>query len=304
LSQRLLCSQANDGEPCGNCQDCKLFLSGTHPDFHVLTSEHESVNGRIDLVSQYSERYQDGVARDKKANPAQIIPVDQIRTLIDRFYQSSHISDSRVALVLPADRMNINASNALLKVLEEPPEGAFFVLVADQPGLLPSTIRSRCVLETLANPDAEAAKQWLGAQGANTEAIALADEAVEGPIQILHKDQSGELAQQQKNMNGLLAVMGGRQDPVELASAMSKQEILPLLQWMQQVLVVIIKWQSGGQAPRWSSKSGLDLASVPSAKLHAVYDKIGRYRSMARDQVNPQLALEELLIALQRALRT
>lgn len=304
LAQRLLCSQATAGDPCGSCQDCRLFQSGTHPDFHVLTSEYESVNGRIELVGQYSERYQDGIARDKKVNPAQIIPVDQIRSLIDRFYQSSHISANRVALVMPADRLNINASNALLKVLEEPPEGAFFVLVADQPGLLPSTIRSRCVMETLTRPDTEAANQWLTERGASAEAIALASEGVEGPIQILQKDQTGELAQQQKNLSGLLAVMNGRQDPVELASAMSKQEIVPLLHWMQQVLVLMIKWQCGGQTPCWSGKSGLDLTSVSNEKLHAVYDKISRYRSMARDQLNPQLALEELLIALQRALRT
>jgi len=304
LAQRILCGQTSTADPCGVCQDCKLFHAGTHPDLHLLTSEYETVNGRMDLAAKYSERYQDGVARDKKVNPGRIIPVDQVRLLIDRFYQSSHIAANRVALVMPADRLNTNAANALLKMLEEPPEGAYFILVADQPGLLPATIRSRCLLETLARPAASVARQWLAEQGAGAELMASVDGAVDGPIHLLQKERSGELTQQHENLGALLGVMTGRQDPVALAAAMSKQEILPLLQWMQSIFVELIKWHSAGQVPVWAAKTGLDISRISSIKLHSVYDKIGRYRNIARDQINPQLALDEILIAVQHGLRS
>jgi DNA polymerase-3 subunit delta' len=61
--------------------------------------------------------------------------------------------------------MNVNASNALLKALEEPPAGAVFLLVSHRPARLLPTIRSRCVALPVAIPPKEAALQWLSAQG-------------------------------------------------------------------------------------------------------------------------------------------
>ena len=72
------------------------------------------------------------------------ISVDQVRRLIEFFQLSSADGGWRVAIVDPADELNTAAANALLKVLEEPPEKAMFLLVAHAAGKLPATIRSRC----------------------------------------------------------------------------------------------------------------------------------------------------------------
>ncbi|MBN2675642.1 MAG: AAA family ATPase [Alphaproteobacteria bacterium] len=76
----------------------------------------------------------------------QIIDVKQIRALKEIFTKKAEKEDYRVVLIHPADRLNRQASNALLKLLEEPPEKTLFLLItSDHDSLLP-TIRSRCRL--------------------------------------------------------------------------------------------------------------------------------------------------------------
>ena len=86
LGKYLLCQdpQNRGNGYCDNCQGCRLFDAGTHPDLHVLTTELESMEGRLSLVSSYSDRYIDSREREKRAKPARVISIDQVRQLIDR----------------------------------------------------------------------------------------------------------------------------------------------------------------------------------------------------------------------------
>ena len=100
--------------------------------------------------------------------PSIEIKVDQVRELADFLYVRSHRGGLRVALVHPAEDMNENAANALLKGLEEPPAGAMFILVSHRPAQLLPTIRSRCVAVPVPIPPRDAALNgWLspGHQG-------------------------------------------------------------------------------------------------------------------------------------------
>ncbi len=295
LAQSIVCSNTGDQKPCGQCQDCRLFTAGTHPDFHVLTSEREAVEGRVSLLGEYAERYQDAAARDKKANPSMVINVDQIRHLIDRFYQASHISERRVALIFPADRMNVNAANALLKLLEEPPENAHLLLVTADATALPATIRSRVVVEVLTNPQPEIAQAWLLEKGADDVVASRAGRV--GPLDQLAQSESGYIEQKNQNIKGVLAVLSGRTDAVELAALLSKQDNLEVLTWFQQFCADIIRWRSTGDTPGWHGTEHLP-ATMNIMRLYAVYDKISTYRRLAREQLNIQLALEEILISL------
>jgi DNA polymerase-3 subunit delta' len=73
-----------------------------------------------------------------------VLPVDEIRRLANFFGLTSGAGGWRVAIVDPADEMNDNAANALLKLLEEPPPRAMLLLISHAPGRLLPTIRSRC----------------------------------------------------------------------------------------------------------------------------------------------------------------
>lgn len=72
------------------------------------------------------------------------ITVDEVRRIANLLTRTAHDGSYRVVIVDPADDMNVNAANALLKNLEEPPKNTLFILVSHRPGALLATIRSRC----------------------------------------------------------------------------------------------------------------------------------------------------------------
>ena len=125
LAQYWLC-QAPEGEkrPCGVCRACQQVRDGTHADLVIIApGKPISPDVRPDMKS---------------------IPVDEIRALIAITGRHTFEGGRRVVLIEQADKMNPPAQNALLKILEEPPDyGAFLILSTNAERLLP-TIRSRC----------------------------------------------------------------------------------------------------------------------------------------------------------------
>ena len=80
-----------------------------------------------------------------------VIPVDEIRRTTAFFGSKAGKNQWRVCIVDCADEMNISSANALLKILEEPPQRSIFILIANAPGRLLPTIRSRCRVLALRN---------------------------------------------------------------------------------------------------------------------------------------------------------
>ncbi len=89
------------------------------------------------------------------------ITVDEARKAADFFSRSAGGGAWRVVIVDSADEMNINASNALLKTLEEPPKRGLLLLIVEAPGRLLPTIRSRCRRLNLRAPEVEETRDWL-----------------------------------------------------------------------------------------------------------------------------------------------
>lgn len=160
FAQRLLC-EAPDPEqaPCGRCEGCRWFLAGSHPDFRRV--EPESMTPRREPEEAEEAPEPPGRA----AKPSTEIKIEQIRSLDGFLNLRSHRGRSRLALVRPAEDMNANSANALLKSLEEPPGSAVFVLVSHRPAGLPATVRSRCLALPVAIPDRSSAMAWLESQG-------------------------------------------------------------------------------------------------------------------------------------------
>ncbi|MER8765765.1 MULTISPECIES: DNA polymerase III subunit delta' [unclassified Mesorhizobium] len=94
-------------------------------------------------------------ANDKTKSFKTVVTVDEIRKVSHFLSLTSHDGSYRVVIVDPADDMNTNAANALLKNLEEPPARTLFILIVHAPGSLLPTIRSRCQMVRLAPLDAE-----------------------------------------------------------------------------------------------------------------------------------------------------
>ncbi|MEQ1956785.1 DNA polymerase III subunit delta' [Mesorhizobium sp. CN2-181] len=102
---------------------------------------------------------------DKTKKFATLLTVDEIRRVNRFLSMTSHDGSYRVVIVDPADDMNINAANALLKNLEEPPSRTVFLLITHSPGSLLPTIRSRCQMIRLQPPSAGEVETVLTALG-------------------------------------------------------------------------------------------------------------------------------------------
>jgi DNA polymerase III subunit delta' len=131
--------------PCEACSSCEWFPD-VHPDFkHIAPIENE-----------------DNELSKRKTVRKKNILIDQIRELSEYLELSVHQEKGRrVVLIEPADSLNHAASNALLKILEEPPENTLFILVTSQTQKLIATIRSRCQLLDLRSPSLDEAKTFL-----------------------------------------------------------------------------------------------------------------------------------------------
>lgn len=130
LAERMLAAlfcklEKNLSLPCGQCQSCRLIAAREHPD--IIFINPDKTHG--------------------------LIKIDQIRHLDKRLFTTSQLSQGRGIIINPADKMNRNASNALLKILEEPPANTYFLLIAEQISTIPATIISRCQRFSLAIPD-------------------------------------------------------------------------------------------------------------------------------------------------------
>ncbi len=100
----------------------------------------------------------------------EMIRIDEIRALHHDLHMRPFEGDRRVYLVLDAHRLNDDAAASLLKDLEEPPAYATLVLVADELGPLPETIRSRCQLVPFRRLSRSAVEAWLSERAAELPA--------------------------------------------------------------------------------------------------------------------------------------
>ena len=117
LAAGLLCLAGDPGDrPCRECAACRKVAHRNHPDVHLLVPEGAGQQIRVGQVQ--------GLAAELALLP-----------LEGRF---------RIAIVERADRLNVDAQNALLKTLEEPPRAVVIVLAADDPASLLPTVVSRC----------------------------------------------------------------------------------------------------------------------------------------------------------------
>ncbi|MCR5577105.1 MAG: DNA polymerase III subunit [Oscillospiraceae bacterium] len=154
LAAAAVCS--GEGErPCGRCRDCRKVGAGVHPD--VIT------------VSRLT---------DDKGKQKQAITVDQIRALSADAIVLPNEAARKVYILDEAETMNPAAQNAALKLLEEPPAGAVFLLCTVNPLLLLPTVRSRCARYGVGGEEQTGADEAVQALAAGyLKAVAAGDEA-------------------------------------------------------------------------------------------------------------------------------
>ncbi|MGH8299541.1 MAG: DNA polymerase III subunit delta', partial [Steroidobacteraceae bacterium] len=133
-ARMVLCSKPPQA-PCGTCASCQRATQGQHPDLMLIRPLESSTQIRI----------------------------EQVRELGAGLALTAHQGGYKVGILSPADTMNRFSANALLKTLEEPPQGTLLLLVATQPSRLPATILSRCQRVRIRVPKQAEAIAWLEA---------------------------------------------------------------------------------------------------------------------------------------------
>lgn len=179
LSKALLCNKpTSQFLACETCPSCTWFAESAHPDFRLI--EPEDADSADD-------------APKKKTTKMRQISVAQIRQLVDYLSLSSHqVNARRVILISPAEVLNNASGNALLKILEEPPENTFFLLVTSQIQRLLPTIISRCQKIDMPKPTRADALAWLQTQQVSNAENAL-DYARGAPLLALQVAEEGDV---------------------------------------------------------------------------------------------------------------
>lgn len=260
FGQWLLCEQPGDAA-CGQCKRCRQFAAGSSPDFFVLAPPE-----------------------DKK-----IINVEQVRDLIDTLSLTSHAGGGRVALIDPADAMNVSAANSLLKTLEEPPGDTVLLLVSARPARLPATVRSRCQHVRFAPPPEAAALAWLEEQGLDAamarKSLAL---AAGRPLTALALGRDGGIQRREAVIAGVRGIVSGDKNPVAVAETLGKEPLAETLE--------ILSGWAAAEIRRTRGDAG-------SRALFATLDRLYAAEKLRDTPVSPQLLLEGLLIPLAPAPR-
>ena len=156
LARLWLCEQPTPEGACGQCASCRAADGHTHADFAVLMPELVA----LELGWPLSPAAQEAVDK-KERKPSKWIRVDAAREAIAFSQLTTARSQTKVILVYPAERMNTETANTLLKTLEEPPGDLRFVLATEAAHQLLPTIRSRCQVHQMVWPDEAAVQAWL-----------------------------------------------------------------------------------------------------------------------------------------------
>lgn len=266
LARLLLCHQPNGGLNCGHCHACELSARGNHGDFRWLQPGQKS----------------------------RVIKIDQVREVVEFGNKTAGFGERKVIVLMPADSMNTNAANALLKSLEEPAADTYLILVCHRLQGVPATIRSRCQMLKLGPPARESSLGWLdhmtGEREQSEQLLALADDRPLLAEQLYRDDGAEGLVAVRLAMRGLLA------GKVPVPAVLALLGETPVDEVLTQLTVEV-----------QGMLSAMDRAALDSARSRAAFyllDEISNLQRAVNAGANPnrQLLLEAILGKLHREL--
>ncbi len=298
LARWMLCTAPTGDGACGQCPSCHWFEQGSHPDFRRLEPAERKANAQgadeaADSPAESSEEPARSGATGKKAS--KYIRIEDVREVGQFLSLVAHQHGWRVVIIEPAESMNANAANALLKTLEEPPPRVMLILVSHQIRRLPATVLSRCRKLAFTRPERAVALAWL--QGEGQEAgESLLDEAGGAPLLALEYADPDRLARRQRFLAAL------ETGAIEAGFALAgeyKDRIGEAWNWLSRWVCDLILVRSGvrpryfpGHAARLQALSG--RASL--AGLWHLQQELAQGARWLRHSLNGQILLESWLV--------
>ncbi len=279
-------------------QAVSLFAAGSHPDLHVLTPETEVSDDQA-WLAQFAQRY----FETHSGKPKKQITVDQVRRLTQAMQTHSHISPTRVVLILSCEQMNNAAANALLKNLEEPPANTLFVLVSDELNRLPATIRSRCSLIAFRPPDHDSAVAYLNQEASipAAEVPIFLSMANNQPLFAIELHRAGHIEILKQIFGEVNGLWMQRSEPISVAESWLEQGSKKVVGVLQKLATDLLRCQLSS-APRelfypvqkpWIDKSAQKLSKQ---NLLMFIDDLSEAKRLLNTSVDERLVLETLCI--------
>lgn len=268
FARRLLCTSPAEEFACGQCKSCLLCAAGTHPDW--LNIEPEAVG--------------------------KVLKIDTIRFLQSRFQQTAQQGDKKIAIVGPAEQMNENAANALLKILEEPPADTYFILLTHHSSKLLPTIRSRCQRISFSIPAEQAILNWLG-DGYPKASVQSAMRLGRGlPMrvkEILDTDLDID-----SEWDMLASLFSGAASAQDLSAKIDKEQLPGFL---ENLLRLISDCAKKNQAVEEASALGRSsdplFAQLTTKALQGMYREVATAKLALAQNAHPKLLLESVLLS-------
>lgn len=206
FAQYICCEHPVNGDSCGTCPSCLQTAALNNPDIHYIFPFARRKSDKKESCGDFSEEWREMLTKypymqpekwietSNAGNSQPVIYVTESEDITRVASMSALQADYKIFVIWQPEKLNADAANKLLKVIEEPFEDTIFLLVSNRPDLILPTIFSRCQrIATRRLSDAEML-EWLAARGlTGSEAITIARIAEGSPAQAeLLTDAAGE----------------------------------------------------------------------------------------------------------------
>lgn len=336
LAQLLLCSESGDEGPCGACKSCRLALRLEHPDLHwyfpLPRPKRASTPARM---ADALEEARAAELAERRAEPLRPLPgsggptglyLAAMRNLRSRARRRPATGDRQVFLVAEAEELSPQegseqAANAVLKLLEEPPEATTLILTSSEPGRLLPTIRSRTValhlsplpeaqvreflVESVGREPEEAERAARLSQGSIGRALGFLDDDGEpGPLEQLRQDAFHLL---RAALEGERGGMFEKALSFPVSGARALGDLFSFVEEWLRDLAAAATGREEAILNRDAREFLVRIAGekeIDPARTGASLEAVERARRQARGNVNPQLIVHGLLVELREMLGT
>lgn len=278
----LFCKEEDESKrPCLTCPECKKILSNNHPDVIYITHEKPAA-----------------------------ISVDEVREqLIDTIDIKPYEGGYKVYVIPEADKMTIQAQNAILKTLEEPPEYAVILLLVNDDRKLLDTVRSRVIRENLRPLTDKVIKEYLSERLHKSSdmtdiCVAFSKGNLGRAIELCESESFTEWYQRIMKILKNLGKMDSTDMHIELSKLLTEcpdiNEALDLLElWYRDLTMFTVTKDINSLVFKGERKALMNAASLSSYDgIQRIFAAIEKCRQRIAANVSPELALELLLLSM------
>ncbi len=296
LAAAWMCSVSDSGY-CGTCNDCARVFRFQHPDVRLMIPQLEKTKPE-DIASLMQARVDDGISPVRIPGNS-TIKIDQIRSMERRLSRKSFENKGHIEIIVDADRMGVEAANALLKTLEEPPDDTVIILISSAWSALLPTVRSRAHMVRFRRLDENLIVDILMSRtGMNRELaaeIAVASDGRPG-MAFMHSNDSVSLLMEYDPLKVLQEIVDKTMASqvilmaADVSRKLRREGSLEFTMEMQSILLDLRRKSMGLKALAHTEQylDGIDMNDDEAEGLLSIFQTA---RSRLRGNGNPQIVL-------------